>query len=351
MYGVYEVKNSSQRVEWIDAIKGLGIILVLVNHSCGFGKYGNLFTACYMPLFFMAAGFTLKPEKIIKNNVFVLQRSKRLLIPWAVYGFAFVILNFFSSLFRSNLTWEQIGVNFGGMLYSRYCLFPLGTQNNTYFLMCYNNYTWFFTALFLAYVWMYGYIKAKKQYQSILIIFYSTITLLLSFCPVLLPWSIDTSFMIALFIMVGYYLKKWGFMNLSGKANILVLLISLLVYILCATYNGDVNLSVRIYGEKGALSVFLFFIIGASGTIFCATLFKLLHKIGITTVASYIGRHSITILCIHLFIFNVIQSAINLRMNKYISGVIMITITMLCSFALNWVFKWLSKYIKVFQYL
>lgn len=351
MYGVYEVKNSSQRVEWIDAIKGLGIILVLVSHSCGFGKCGNLFTACYMPLFFMAAGFTLKSEKIINNNSFLLQRSKRLLIPWAVYGFAFVFLNFFSSLFRSNLTWEQMGVNFGGMLYSRYCLFPLGTQNNMYFLMCYNNYTWFFTALFLAYVWIYGYMRAKKKYQSILIIFYSTITLLLSFCPVLLPWSIDTSFMIALFIMVGNYLKKCGFMNLTGKVNILVLLISFLVYILCAAYNGDVNFSVRNYGEKGVFSVFLFFIIGVSGTIFYSTLFKLLQKIGITTVASHIGRNSVTILCIHLFVFNVIQSVNNIRMNKYIIGVIMITITMLCSFALNWVFKWLSKYIKVCQYL
>ena len=53
--------NSSGRLEWLDFGKAMGILVVLLVHAgCRLGLvtyYGGMF---YMPIFFVAAGYTFR---------------------------------------------------------------------------------------------------------------------------------------------------------------------------------------------------------------------------------------------------------------------------------------------------
>lgn len=47
----------SKRIEWIDIAKGIGMLLVIMGHSVGFGSFlHNLIFAFHMPLFFCFRG-------------------------------------------------------------------------------------------------------------------------------------------------------------------------------------------------------------------------------------------------------------------------------------------------------
>lgn len=71
----------SNRIIWLDAVKGVGILLVMLSHFC---HIPNVFTVGYMPLFFVAAGLTYKPVTSYRETI--TKKGCRLLIPYIVYG-------------------------------------------------------------------------------------------------------------------------------------------------------------------------------------------------------------------------------------------------------------------------
>lgn len=48
------------RKEYLDSAKGIGIIAVMLGHSCGLPVILTLITGFYMPLFFVISGMTTK---------------------------------------------------------------------------------------------------------------------------------------------------------------------------------------------------------------------------------------------------------------------------------------------------
>ena len=75
--------NSSGRLEWLDFGKAMGILVVLLVHAgCRLGLvtyYGGMF---YMPIFFVAAGYTFRVKEGESYGTFLLKKAKRLLIPY-----------------------------------------------------------------------------------------------------------------------------------------------------------------------------------------------------------------------------------------------------------------------------
>ena len=49
--------NTSDRVEWIDAAKGIGIILVVLGHIWLIGPGQKIINSFHMPLFFFLSGY------------------------------------------------------------------------------------------------------------------------------------------------------------------------------------------------------------------------------------------------------------------------------------------------------
>lgn len=108
---------------------------------------------------------------------------------------------------KDELTVQTIVDKFIGLLYSRYCLLPLGTDGNTYYLSTFAP-GWFLTALFVASILFIPFLHLHSKQINFLILLYFVITFLLNNLFILLPWSLDTAFIGALFIFVGYKLNS-----------------------------------------------------------------------------------------------------------------------------------------------
>lgn len=54
------------RLAWLDAAKGLGIILVVIGHAWTKGPVRDAIYAFHMPLFFIAAGYVAKPAPVLE---------------------------------------------------------------------------------------------------------------------------------------------------------------------------------------------------------------------------------------------------------------------------------------------
>lgn len=250
---LYSNDKLKERLCYIDFAKLFALVLVILSHSSDHTlmSWSRIF---FIPIFFICSGFTSK------NNLSIKGKAKSLLIPY-------FLLNFLLFLFVSLLNKEIEYSGLAKILYSRYCLFPLGTEENIYFFTLLNFPLWFLTALFIAYIFFKLILITPKKYKGITILGLFLSSYAMSFLPILLPWSIDTAPLFAVYMWVGNQLRK---INLS---NIYLVICSIIIYVLLYKLIGEVNLSVRIYGN----SYFLAFIGGILGSIGIIGLIKLVY--------------------------------------------------------------------------
>ena len=74
--------TSSGRIAWIDIVRGIGILLVVLGHlETGFPE--RVIYAFHMPLFFFLSGYVHKIQN--KYGAFLQKRSIHLLVPYVVF--------------------------------------------------------------------------------------------------------------------------------------------------------------------------------------------------------------------------------------------------------------------------
>lgn len=295
--------QQKERILWIDAVKGIAIILVIASHLFGIGSpifwylcYG------YMPVFFFMSGLTNRPSDKFRNNI--AQKAKRLLIPYVIYGIALIYI--------SNLVKEDFQPTRAilGLLYGRYQVYPQDIENKI-LMLGYRNCAiaplWFLLNLFLGYVILNVYDCLKHNRWTVILI--SIIISFLSiYKTILLPWSIDTCFMTFLFLLVA---RKSGRFLMSDNKYTEHLLsggVLMFVYFIFCKVNGPTNYSIGEYGWWKPYSVLLFFIIGLLEPITLSVLCKSFNSSIIIRIFSYIGKNSLRLMCIHLIIRDVILS-------------------------------------------
>lgn len=198
-----------ERIHFIDIAKGIGIVWVIVGHGCGFPWGFYYVTASYMALFFFASGYVYSLKENLKKDI--LSRLKGLLIPYITYSFLLIGL---TNIFGIQKNSENLKKSIIGMLYSRSRLWYLDTGNNVTFFDSYNDSLWFITCMIITSIFFILLVRksdVSKRFFIFSIIFYIVMTCLLSKIPILLPWSIDTAFIGALFMMLGYRcrVKEW----------------------------------------------------------------------------------------------------------------------------------------------
>ena len=141
-----------QRVEYIDILKGLGIILVVLGHVTLNSDLYHFIYAFHMPLFFIVSGMFLhdKPR-------FIRKQAKSLLIPYLSFGFlTYVYWWLVESRFRE----LPIGETFFSQFVNLFV--PTGTQHCNVVL-------WFLPCLFLACVTC-NYLNSKINLKSLKIL-------------------------------------------------------------------------------------------------------------------------------------------------------------------------------------
>ncbi len=306
--------QARSRIGWIDIAKAIGILVVLINHAelqLGAATYlGGMF---YMPIFFVLSGYTYKDNRQESVKSFTISKAKRLLIPYMWFQIALLAL-FTVQLILAKQSLVTAIVPILGAFYSRNVLYANALEvfvtvptNNIEFFKALNAPLWFLTGLFITLI-LYklimtlakGNLKREWIYLSISIF----IGILLKyFCPILLPWSIDTAFISVGFVHMGKIMRQKNVV-LKLYNNPFYVIVIVLVFIAISYINGSVNMSVREFGK----STLLYLVVGGTGSLLLMLISKAIEEH--TRITSHlfiiIGRHTIGILAFHLVAFGVI---------------------------------------------
>ena len=115
------MSERKKRIEWIDAVKGLGIILVILGHMTIPQMVRRFIFSFHMPLFFFVSGY------LFKNNfskTWCLRKCDSLLIPYALYGFLTIaVMHLFAKVPLDVMLGSFLRGNGVGVLWFLMCLF------------------------------------------------------------------------------------------------------------------------------------------------------------------------------------------------------------------------------------
>ena len=204
----------SNRLDYIDVAKGIGILLVVWAHILVVGPSHQLIYAFHMPLFFFVSGLLFNSGKYPSFVSFVKIRAKRLLLPYVIY---------------SIVTW----MIWAGFRYLRgdavdsYWMPLLQTfiaQGSGAYIV-HNSALWFIPCLFAVEVLYYFVRKAKGFFPLLICIIIAGINSLLirrfgKNYLFMLPWNLDAAFYALPFYSVANLIRnKVGLLEIQEKVS------------------------------------------------------------------------------------------------------------------------------------
>lgn len=310
------VINKGERVVWLDALKGFGIIMIMLVHTGMMPSWSVLISAGYISLFFIASGFTFKQKENLGGEI--KKKGKRLLTPYFFWGIIAVLITIFLSYLQGKD--PNMGGKVIGLLYSRHSLaYHLDFVPDVSMLASASiSPMWFLTGLFTAYVLLLLLLRIKNNHlHYVSVALFVIVSMLLIYLPVLLPWSIDTAF-------VGALLIYWGMQKKNISVDWSIFILCALIYVGLVYFEKSINISVRLYGGHGALSVISYILIGILETDLLITLLQKFEWTIVVKFLSYIGKFSLVLMCIHAPIYTIL-SACGLQSNSLLGGGIICT--------------------------
>lgn len=301
--------KANVRLGWLDFGKVLGILVVLLVHAeCAPGPvtfYGGMF---YMPVFFVAAGYTFRCRKGEAFGAFLKKKARRLLIPYA--GTSVFLWLFFwikDSLLAGNPKDLKL-LSVLGILYSRNQMYTTAyTGENPVLLNLLNAPLWFLTALFLTYAW-YELISRNRGKYVLLALGAAAAVLWHYRTKWLLPWSLDAVPLFACLMAAGELLREKKLEKFLGELWVLGLLLA--AFLISSRLNGSMNLSNGNYGH----SILLCLAAGTTGSLlaFAAGMWLERRFPRLMCLCSLAGRETLTVLCFHMFLFMFIWTGASL---------------------------------------
>lgn len=317
-----EIDQLTHRIQWIDVLKGIGIILLVFSHLVPDGFVGDTsldkslvigyLYSFHMPLFFFASGITFNYRKHTFFPRFVWSRVKSILIPYAT-------LYACSLLYFGWMHWKGIVGVLDPMVVLKAFLYADGNH-----LGILNMSLWFLPCLFLAQILAYFPIKYAKDNNFILILSWFSISLIGAYLSKLdthgLPWTAGAAINAASLIILGYLFKineKWivdKFRLNSRWVAILCLFLGVLVFLI----NGRPGMSGNYYGSYYSL----FYIAVACSLVYYIYLSK---KLANSKVLVYFGANSLVIFGLHGLILSFwknvdFYSKFSNKFNVYLDG-------------------------------
>jgi fucose 4-O-acetylase-like acetyltransferase len=166
------------RNQWIDILKGIGILFIVIGHIVS-GPLRDFLYLFHVPIFFFLSGYLFK--KPISKKSYILKKTTRLLVPYFSFLSGFTIILILATFLINNDTDNLIVLIESALL---------GGQSLTGWLSVF----WFITSLFFTqviYVYLQG-LDRKLFYSCILISLALAYTTSIYTPDVLTFWSLNT---------------------------------------------------------------------------------------------------------------------------------------------------------------
>lgn len=271
--------RTEKRVDWIDFIKGIAAMLVILAHSPDTPSlYQSMLSFVMIPSFFIASGYVNKTSEPQKIGRFLYNRVLKLLILYIVYCYLLV----FSSVSELSKF-----IHNGGLIQA--------LSNETFNILSGKSF-WFVSCLISVSV-IFAILNAVSNNRRVLLFsmsfFLCAIGIALSYVGNLIPWwYIDRALVCQFFYVCGYLLKiynlpreemcKWRYVALFGVIYSVILSVS---YIFISENTVYINVAQNIWGN-------LFITVPAmlTGNIFIILMSAKISKV---KFINFIGQHSL----------------------------------------------------------
>lgn len=288
-------EHLSKRKIWVDACRGIAILLVLLGHNDP--PFIRQIYGFHMPLFFILSGYVYKDKHTdISLKEEVLRLTKGYLIPYVIFG----ILNLILHIVHLRLvvpdmpvTNEMIVGYIKGLLLvdvdEMPCCYPM----------------WFLPAFAIT-MFVFYFIRNLPRRDLRAFIFVLVAIVMILVCGRKLPFDIQASIPGVLFVEIGYLLEHISFIDKhilskprSEKKGLYelklvgIIAVMLMVAFLCIRYNPvDPRVDMS-YGNYG--NFFMFFVGGVFASIVLMLLVILIGSIQskILRPFAFLGTHTV----------------------------------------------------------
>lgn len=308
--------KDNKRIEWVDMLKGVAIICVIMGHRT-YGDHGFLskylcaeIYSFHIPLFFFLSGIVFSINKYKSFKVFFIKKVKTILVPMICFSVAHILFNFV--YYGQIVGIKKYDVSY---LINRLVGIILQLRNGKQ-----ESILWFLPCLFISELLLYFIIKyTNNKTTLILICIFISFIVGMSYIGLKLPrlpWEIECALIALFFVGLGYLLKK--IKSINKKANRIILLpilIALNVITMYLNYIFMKNNSVDLAYDKIGMPLW-YLIESVTGIWALVIIFSRMRKL---KPLSYIGRNSLVYYCLldlmvfipDIIIFNILH--INLR--------------------------------------
>ena len=300
---------NKQRLDYIDILKGLGILMVIFSHSGAEEWLMSNMGDFFVPLFFIASGYTYKYHDESYLHQFS-KRAVRLLKPYFFFSIVMLLLYQRFSIF-----------DILGVFYSRYCLYPYHTIDNIFLMGGGNPPLWFLTSMLSAYI-PFLFLMKNQEKANWILMFFTIYTFGCQYIPILLPWNLDNACLVAAFMYAGVVLRSdKSLLSRSDYTYILTLVFFFLVIL----FNGGDNLSVREYGR----SFILYYLGCVFGAVFLLWLSIKIEKTPLRGLLVDFGHHSLVIFCSQMFLLRICHQVFHSMLHFPTEGIVFYMITLI----------------------
>ena len=282
-----QTNGTKPREEWIDYLRGTGIILMIIGHASIWRPVNKWILGFHMPLFFMLSGFLFNRQKWAEKGFgkFTAARFKNYIIPYFLWcGICFIInlpMLYLDHRHDSillaaiqNLGWILTSISVDGLFR------PLnGTA------------LWFLTCLFLSQLILYLLVNCRPLWRCVLVGVFIAISYAMNYfkTPVL-PWHMDVSLIGSVFMLIGYYIKEKRLLDKVRTAMVPVLMIIISSVIIM--WNDKIDMFFRQYGKD----VLLFIIQAALMCFSFMWICRSMHSFHLKNLFCNLGRYSIIVM-------------------------------------------------------
>ncbi len=236
------MEKVGKRLDYIDALKGFGIILVVLGHMhFGYEVPYQYIYAFHMPLFFLVSGYLYKRPVRMADGI--KKKVKGLLVPYFIFGLGYfcfwLIYNYTPGIDWASTLKAVLWVTVDG----------LPVESALWFLMV-MFWAWLIYALIDRFI-------RNPWTRVFLIVLISSVGALWGYVmPFRLPWGLQDAFAVQMFFLFGHAYRKWeengsgvlkSWERLGAGRKICFLIVGILIDGIFIGYNGSVNIRLGTY--------------------------------------------------------------------------------------------------------